>query len=144
MTATTMLLVDTSIISLAVRRKQVDLSDRERENVRALMQTIEDGEAAIADVVRQELLSGVRSTAQYERIRRELTAFKTLAVSSATHELAATLANRCLDRGVITGHVDILLCAIAVERDISVWTADPDFARCAAVLSELKLYVASH
>ena len=139
-----MLLVDTSIISLAVRRKQDDLSERERESVSALMRAIEDGEAAIADVVRQELLSGVRSIAQYERIRRELAAFKAIAVSSATHELAAALANRCLDRGVITGHVDILLCAIAVERDIPIWTADPDFARCAAVLSELKLYVAAH
>ena len=65
-------LVDTSVWSLALRRH------RHSENVRytsELAQLAADGLLAIIGPVRQEVLSGIRERAQFERLRDRLRAF---------------------------------------------------------------------
>ena len=53
-------LVDTPVWSLALRRKQVDLSAREKAITEALAELIRDGRAQLMGAIRQELLSGIR------------------------------------------------------------------------------------
>ena len=54
-----LVLVDTPIWSLALRRKQNDLNASEETLKRKLAELIEQGRAEIMGAVRQELLSGI-------------------------------------------------------------------------------------
>jgi hypothetical protein len=53
-----LVLVDTPVWSLALRRQSRDLSERERSITQALEELIRDGRVQLIGVVRQELLSG--------------------------------------------------------------------------------------
>jgi len=55
-------LVDTSVWSLAVRRKTRDLNNRERLLAAELTELISGGRAGMIGLVRQELLSGIKTT----------------------------------------------------------------------------------
>ena len=70
-----MVLVDTSVWSLALRRKPTDLSSREQALKEALSQLIREGRAQLLGPIRQELLSGLREEAGFRRLRGYLRAF---------------------------------------------------------------------
>jgi predicted nucleic acid-binding protein len=127
-------LVDTSVWSLALRRKNENLNPVEREVVLELAELIKEGRARIIGLVRQELLSGIRDAAQYERIRVLLQAFQDEPVATSDHEAAAQLNNRCRAKGVAVTAIDALLCAVALSRGWSILTTDPDFRNYASVL----------
>lgn len=99
-----------------------------------LASLIEDGRVAMVGPVRQELLSGLRERAQFERLRRHLQAFPDLALEAADYEEAAACFNRCRRKGMQGSNTDFLLCAIAVRRDLALFTTDADFGRFAEVL----------
>ena len=50
--------------------------------------------------IRQELLSGIRASEQYEGLREKLRAFPDLRLHSEGYGLAAQFFNRCRGRGV--------------------------------------------
>jgi hypothetical protein len=68
-------LVDTSIWSLALRRKPHDVNPAERAAVAELTYLIKEGRARIIGLVRQELLSGIKAASQYEKLRAVLRSF---------------------------------------------------------------------
>src|SRR5271165_4163682 len=55
-----MVLVDTPIWSLALRRAHHDLAPVQEQQVRILQELISEGRVQLLGVVRQELLSGIR------------------------------------------------------------------------------------
>jgi predicted nucleic acid-binding protein len=128
-------LVDTSIWSLALRRKARDLNPMERAAVAELTNLIQEGRARIIGVIRQELLSGIKTPTQYEKLRDVLRAFPDEPVTTADYEAAAKAGNDCRARGVAVSVSDILICAIAIARDWSIFAADPDFQSYARILS---------
>jgi predicted nucleic acid-binding protein len=132
-------LVDTSIWSLALRRKAHDLNPVERAAVIELTNLIQEGRARIIGLVRQELLSEIKTSSQYEKLRGVLRSFPDEPVSTADYEAAAKAGNDCRARGVTVSVSDILICAIAIARDWSVFAADPDFKSYARILP-LKLH----
>jgi predicted nucleic acid-binding protein len=121
-------LVDTSVWSLALRRKRGSLGDNERLLVMELSELIREGRAKLIGLVRQELLSGIKSNEQYEKLRLSLRAFPDEPIDTSDHEEAAKAGNRCRTKGIVVSIVDILLCAVAVKRDWSIFTTDPDFS----------------
>lgn len=123
-------LVDTSVWSLALRRS----APRTGAPTRELAALVEDGRAFIIGPVRQELLSGVKSPAQFNLLRRSLRAFPDLAIGSADYEEAALFFNRCRARGIQGSNTDFLICAVAFRRAMSIFTADKDFAAFAETL----------
>ncbi len=127
-------LVDTSVWSLALRRRGKDLNPAERAAVAELTNLIKEGRAKIIGLVRQELLSGIKATGQYEKLRAVLRSFPEEPVSTDDYEAAAKAGNDCRARGVAVSVSDMLICAIAAGRDWSVFTADPDFNSYAKVL----------
>ena len=127
-------LVDTSVWSLALRRKEQDLSASEKLLVRELAQLIEEGRAQILGLVRQELLSGIKTPEQYEKLRVTLRAFPDEALDTPDYEAAAKSSNQCRSRGVAVSVVDALLCAVSLTRDWSIFTTDPDFKHYATLL----------
>ena len=70
-----MVLVDTSVWSLALRRKQTDLSSAEQALREALRELVREGRAHVVGPVRQELLSGIRQEDGFRKLRDYLRAF---------------------------------------------------------------------
>jgi predicted nucleic acid-binding protein len=137
-----LVLVDTPIWSLALRRRAADLNPRERGLTAALRELIEDGRAQLIGPVRQELLSGIREESSFKKLRDQLRAFEQASLDVADYEEAARLNNQCRARGVAGSAVDLLICAIAVRRNWQIFTTDHDFSRYATVLP-LKLFQSS-
>lgn len=128
-------LVDTTVWSLALRRTQSKLSSTEAALVDEWRSLVRDGRVVLLGVVRQELLSGIRRSADFDRLRLALRAFDDEAVTTEDHEHAARLYNRCRAGGVTGTTVDLLLCAVAERRKHAIFTADPDFAHYAKHVS---------
>ena len=125
-----MVIVDTSVWSLALRRKQPVADTTSAE----LARLIEIGEALIAGPIRQELLSGVAAAAQFELLRARLEAFPDLPIQTLDYERAATCFNACRARGVQGSNTDYLICALALRLRLPVFSVDRDFGRYADIL----------
>jgi hypothetical protein len=134
-----LVLVDTSIWSLALRRTATNLNPREQRLADALIELIRDGRAQLVGPVRQELLSGIRYENAFTRVRDQLRAFDEPSLDPADYEEAAQIHNRCRSRGVSGSSIDFLICATASRRGWQVFTTDQDFTRYAHVVP-LSLY----
>jgi len=130
-------LVDTGVWSLAFRRKNI--TPDEQQIVQQLQALILDGAAFMMGVIRQEVLSGIKHPQQYEKLKVMLRAFDDFTVTQDDYELAAELFNTCRSQGIQGSHIDFLICAIAVNADISVFTTDGDFPQYAAIVP-VKIY----
>jgi len=134
-----MVLVDTPVWSLALRRKSADLSSSEESLTRALAELIREGRAQLIGMVRQELLSGIREPEKFDKLCNYLRAFDDIRLDAADYEEAARLNNRCRTRGIAGSAIDFLICAAAARRHWQIFTADTDFEHYQKVLG-LKLY----
>lgn len=127
-------LVDTSVWSLALRRKASDLNTEEAAIIGELTHLIREGRARIIGLIRQELLSGIKNSSQYDKLRNILRTFPDESLDTADYEAAADAGNRCRAKGVAATEPDMLICAVAQSRDWSVFSTDPDFQKYAKVL----------
>lgn len=93
----------------------------------ALRDLIEDGRAVMIGAIRQELLSGIRSAAAFDKLRDALRAFDDLALQISDYELAAQCFNTCRGKGVQGAPTDLLICAVAQARGLPILTTDRDF-----------------
>ena len=123
-----MVLVDTPIWSAGMRRRRGPTSPE----AEGLAELIAQGRAALIGAIRQEVLSGIRDEAQFERLRDGLRAFPDIPVLTADYEQAAHFFNTCRRHGIQGSGTDYLLCAVAVRYGIALYTTDGDFARYAA------------
>jgi predicted nucleic acid-binding protein len=127
-------LVDTSVFSLALRRKNENLGASDKFLVEELSELIREGRVRMVGLIRQELLSGIKANEQYEKLRVLLRSFPDEVMDTSDYEEAAKAGNRCRAKGVAVSIVDILLCAVAVKRQWAMFTTDPDFSNYARVL----------
>jgi len=134
-----MVLVDTPVWSLALRRKSGDLNPQEEHLVGTLAELIREGRAQIMGPIRQELLSGIREEQHFHKLRQYLRAFDEPGLEAQDYEEAARMNNRCRARGIAGSAIDFLICAVAVRRGWQVFTTDRDFAHYAKVLA-VRLY----
>jgi predicted nucleic acid-binding protein len=132
-------LVDTSVWSLALRRKAENLSASEKSTVDELAELVREGRARIIGLIRQELLSGIKTPVQYEKLRATLASFPDESIQASDYEAAAKASNDCRSKGIVVSVVDILICSIAMSRGWSIFTTDPDFMNYARVLA-IKLH----
>jgi predicted nucleic acid-binding protein len=130
-----MVLVDTPIWSLALRRREAALNANERVLTARFAEFIQDGRARILGPIRQEVLSGIRDEFQFKRLREYLRAFEEPALEISDYEEAASMNNRCRARGISGSAVDFLICAAAHRRNWEIFTTDSDFSHYAGVLS---------
>jgi hypothetical protein len=120
-----MVLVDTCIWSLALRRRE----PKDDPDVRELETLIRDGRVQLIGPIRQEILSGIARKAQFDRIRRSLAAFPDLPIEAEDHELAASYYNLCRSKGIQGSNTDFLICAVGVRHQIEIYTTDAAFER---------------
>jgi predicted nucleic acid-binding protein len=123
-------IVDTSVWSYALRRRR----SQEHPSVGVLQQLVVDGQVRILGCIRQEILSGIRSPEQFRLLRDQLCAFPNEVLESKDYERAAEFFNTCRQKGIQGSNTDLLICAVAANRDYSILTADQDFREFQRVL----------
>ena len=116
-------LADTPVWSAAFRRS----SDLENPLRRELEWLVANGAVAICGPIRQELLSGIKLVAKFEQVRDALRKFPDLLLHSEDYETAAEYFNLCRAKGVQGSMTDYLICAVAVRRELEIFTTDGDF-----------------
>src|ERR1700730_17757504 len=124
-----MVLVDTSVWSLALRRKQTDLSPAEQDLKTALQELVQDGRAQIVGPVRQELLSGIWAEDSFHKVRDALRAFDEPQLQIQDYEEAARIIKTCCTQRIAVSCIDFTNCSISQLRNWEVCTTDRDFIR---------------
>jgi predicted nucleic acid-binding protein len=120
-------LVDTSVWSYAFRRRRGGTEDSGIAD--HLKRLIVSYRVTIIGPIRQELLSGIRTQEQCVALRDQLRAFPDLLLATEDYELAAQFFTLCRSRGIQGSNTDFLICAVAAERKIPIFTTDRDFER---------------
>ncbi len=123
-------LVDTSVWSQALRRqKQEIVPNTSLQVVQRLGSLIEDGRVAMLGPIRQELLSGIKTQAQFESLRHILSAFPDEKLDAEDYEMAANSFNACRQLGIQGSNTDFLICAVSLAKKWPIFSLDKDFER---------------
>ena len=116
-------IVDTSIWSLALRRGE----SKDTSILIALESLISDFRVQLIGPIRQELLSGIKSDEQFNKLKRYLSSFPDYQIQSEDFVLAAQYFNQCRSKGIQGSNTDFLICAIAVNNNWQIYSSDQDF-----------------
>ena len=119
------ILVDTSVWSLALRKKEKNY--QELRVINQLSKIINNLDMVIIGPIRQEILYGINDKKKYEELREKISIFEDLQLHTYDYELAAELFNECRKHGIQGSHIDYLICAVAINNDMSILTLDNDF-----------------
>ncbi len=117
-------IVDTCVWSAALRRTGFNDNN---DIVNELKEVIREGRVQMIGPVRQELLSGIKTIKQFDKLRTVLSSFPDLIIQTQDYEKAADFYNKSRRKGVQGSNTDFLICAIAVNNLMSVFTIDNDF-----------------
>lgn len=123
-----MIVVDTSVLSLAFRRKAGAESEAAKLLERLILRR---APLWVPGIVLQELLSGIRAPEQARRLLRLMEGFPLLLADRDSHVEAAAILNACRSAGVAATAMDCLIAAQALQRKATLLTADADFERIA-------------
>lgn len=123
-----MILVDTSVWSLALRR-DAEASDPE---VQALKDALLGDETVVTTgLVLQELLQGFSGPKAQVQIVQRFTALPLIQPDRDDHIAAATIRNTCRRAGVQIGTIDAVLAQLCIRHELSLLTTDKDFVHAA-------------
>ena len=120
-------LVDTTIWSLALRRRSQALNDQENLLVDEWARLVRSGNAVLIGPIRQEILSGIRTSKTFSAIQERLGDFRYLEIVPSDYDQAARFFNTCRAQGITGTAIDLLICAVARRTDIPIFTTDVDF-----------------
>jgi len=115
-------LVDTCIWSQVLRHKSPDA-----ELTSKITELIQDAQVAIIGPIRQELLSGISQSDQFNQLQNFLSAFEDIALKTEHFEKAAEFCNICRRKGIQGSTIDFLICAVAEMENLIIFTVDKDF-----------------
>jgi predicted nucleic acid-binding protein len=118
-------IVDTSVWSLALRRKK----KQARNEIRILESLINGQNVCMLGPIRQEILSGIKDNKQFEKLRDYLSAFDDYTISIRDYEKAAEFYNSCSAKGIQGSNTDFLICAVSVNNRYPIFSSDKDFHR---------------
>jgi len=121
------LVVDTSVWSLILRRPKIE---EDNPFVQAFRHHLaaEDGFFILGNIL-QELLDGLRSPNQFQRLIRVMDPFPLLTLSRSTYVDAVGLKTHCSEKGIQGSPVDFLIACTCIEHGFPLLTADKDFLR---------------
>ena len=116
-------LVDTNIWSLALRRD----ANAPSTAVELLKSLIIANRVEMIGPIRQELLSGISSESGFIQLAAKLDAYKDYPITTDDYVTAAKYYNICRRNGVQGSMTDFLICAVAVNNGMLIFTNDKDF-----------------
>ena len=117
------IIVDTSIWSLALRRKK----RQSLPEVRVLESLIDNQRICMLGPIRQEILSGIKDSKQFVQLKDILSAFDDFSITTKDYERAAEFFNLCRSKGVQGSNMDYLICAVSSNNRFPIFTSDKDF-----------------
>ncbi|MCF6228099.1 MAG: PIN domain-containing protein [Planctomycetes bacterium] len=120
-------ILDTCVLSLALRRSPKSLSQKQKSIVFKMKDLVKDGNALLLNCVRQEVLTGFPQKAQFETTRSYLRYFRVGQISATTAENAAEISNLCRSKGIKIGSIDALIVAASIEFNATLFSTDKDF-----------------
>ena len=123
------ILVDTSVWSLALRKKSRSFPEKD-----ILKQLIIEGLVRIIGPIRQELLSGIVEKKQFDKLKTNLSYFPDLILKTSDFARGADFFNLCRKRAIQGSHTVFLFCAVAYSHDLQIFTTDKDFVQFNKVL----------
>ncbi len=115
-------LVDTCVWSQVLRHRSPNT-----ELTKNLKDLIRDGRVSIIGPIRQELLSGVPNTKQFNQLKEQLSSFEDVPLKTEHFEKAAEFSNICQSKGIQGSTIDFLICAVAYIENFVIFTTDKDF-----------------
>lgn len=119
------LFVDTSVWSLAFRRDATG----PLPHVAALRAALEGGDLVVTTgLVLQELLQGFNGPRARTELLKRFAALPLLMPDRQDHVEAAEIRNRCRRAGTQIGTIDAVLAQLCLRHDLTLLTADKDFA----------------
>ncbi len=77
--------------------------------------------------IRQEILSGIRTTEGFDAIQESLGDFRYLEIIPSDYDQAARFFNVCRAHGITGTAIDLLICAVAHRVEVPIFTTDADF-----------------
>ena len=117
------IIVDTSIWSLALRRKK----RQSFSELRILESLIDNQRICMLGPIRQEILSGIKDSKQFVQLKDILSAFDDFSITTKDYERAAEFFNLCRSKGVQGSNMDYLICAVSSNNRFPIFTSDKDF-----------------
>ena len=129
-----MVLVDSPVWSLSLRRRAVDLSAEEQRLTQILYQLIQGGQVQLLGSVRQEVLSGIREESVFRKIREHLGDFPDAKLDKHDYEEAARISNLCRRGGITGSAIDMLMCSVSLRHGWEIFTTDNDFSHYQRIL----------
>ena len=126
--------VDTSVWSLALRRRVSQLNAEELKTRDELDALMFERDIVLVGPVRQELLTGISDAGFFARLQQQLRAFPDEPLTTEDFERAAEFSNRCRASGIAGSPTDFLICAIAYRQAMSIFTLNRDFSRYATAI----------
>ncbi len=122
------ILVDTSVWSLALRRKDGS-ANREADALRKLIEYGED--IYLIGIILQEVLQGIKRPADFQALRKYFEPFPLIELSRDDYIKAAVLKNSLMRKGIQASTVDALIASAAITHDCVLFTTDRDFLHIA-------------
>ncbi len=133
-------IVDSSIWSLAFRRKNpAQLNTSERSLVGGYQELVRALQVRIIGPIRQEILSGIRSTDTFRKMRDLMRAFPDEELTMVDYEYAAELSRSLSEVGLAYSAVGLIICSATIQRRWLLYTCDANFERYSRFLP-LRLY----
>jgi hypothetical protein len=132
------ILVDTSIWSLALRKKTLTID--EEKIVEEFKELIYELRVIIIGPILQELLSGISDLKKFENLRKQLSSFEDIELSRKDYEKAAEISNICRKKGIQGSHTDFLISSFAVNNKVKIFTTDKDFNHYQKIIKEISLH----
>ncbi len=118
------LLIDTSVWSEALRRKDKSLNSSETI-VRKIIDN--NDEIVVIGIILQEILSGISDRRLFSEIKNILNDFSYLEMARDDYIYAAELRNKCKQKGITAGSLDFLIASVAIRNKLKLVTFDKDF-----------------
>ena len=115
-------LVDTCVWSQVLRHKPAH-----SQLAQKLTELIQEGRVVIIGPIRQELLSGISHSDQFNQLKEHLSSFEDIPLKTEHFEKAAEFSNLCMQKGIQGSTIDFLICAVAFLEDCMIFTTDKDF-----------------
>jgi predicted nucleic acid-binding protein len=131
-----MITVDTSALSMFFRRSK----NQSAVVTKTVADLINQEKLVLFGIVRQELLSGIKHQAQFEKLEQLTQSLPLIIASHEDHVLAARYYNLCRAKGIQGSVTDFLICAMATRLNVLILTTDPDFVHYEKIIP-IKLFV---
>lgn len=118
-------LVDTSVWSLALRRKNLSKANPTIKTLEALL--TQGKRVFLTGMIIQETLQGIKNKKNFHQLKEHLNYFPILEPTINDYVYAAELFNLCRSHGVQASTVDFMICSLAIRNQCKLFTTDKDF-----------------